>query len=128
MSLIRASLALFAIALVLTVALASCGGLGSSGLGTSGLPNITAQNSFRMVGIAGTPFSGVVSDFTSSWTVQGTVPLTIAIINGNPPFRMIATKLSSDSSLLSMEVLRAQKPGMLSSTSQPFGVLSSQTG
>jgi len=128
MSLIRASLALFAMALVLTVALASCGGFGSSGLSTNGLPNITAQNSFRMVGIAGTPFSGIVSDFTSSWVVQGTVPLTIAIVNGQPPFRMIATKLSADNNLLSMEVLRAQKPGMLSSTSQPFGITSAQTG
>jgi hypothetical protein len=125
---IRASLALLAAAAAMTVALASCGGFGGTGLTTSGLPNITAQNAFRVVGITGTPFSGVISDYTASWAVSGTVPFTIAILNGNPPFKMIATKTSADSNLLSVEVLQGSKPGMISSTSQPFGITSAQTG
>jgi hypothetical protein len=128
MSLYRAVLALIGGALALAAALSACGSFGAYGLTTSGLPNIAAQNYFRVVGNNGTPFSGIVSDSRSSWALSGTVPFTAVVLNGVPPFRMIVTKTVADNSPLSVEIINGQGAQMLSSTTQPFGMAAVQAG
>lgn len=108
----------------------SCNGSfgGTTILSTSGIKNVPGQLSFRIVGTVGTPFTGIMSDLRSSWTFKGTVPTTYAIVNGQPPFRMIATKTVSNANLMSIEIINGFAPSMLASTVQRFGTISAQVG
>jgi hypothetical protein len=119
--------AAFILAIVSMVAMAACD-IGNTGLSTSGISNVPAQLSFRAVGVIGTPFTGILSDSRASWRVQGTVPTTFAIVNVQPPARMIATKTVSNSNLLSLEVISGFTPTALASTTQPYGTVQVQYG
>lgn len=121
--LMRVALAVFG-----CVAAAACGSFGGTGLTTTGIPNLPAQTSFRVVGDIGTPFTGIISDIRSSWSVQGTIPFTVEVINGQPPFRMIVTKSTANTALLSLEIIVGFGPVQVVSTSQPFGTVQVQTG
>ncbi len=121
----RAALQILAIALA--IAAAGCN-LGNTTLSVSGIPNVPGQVSFRAVGVIGTPFTAVLSDTRSSWRLRGTVPTTFAIVNGQPPTRMILTKTVSNTNLLSLEIIDGFAPTMLASTSQPYGIVQVQFG
>ncbi len=125
------------------LAIALIGLLGCNGFGTgnSTLPGSTppnaTQKNFRMVGNIGTPFFAVVSDCRSSWKVRGVVPLNIIVVNAPAPgqanlcsdasalgaYRIVATKLSNDSRLLSVEAISAYNVLELGSTYTNYGTL-----
>ncbi|MFZ0889573.1 MAG: hypothetical protein WA005_14050 [Candidatus Binataceae bacterium] len=106
------------------VLMAACGGLG----GTIGGGQVPFETRFRIVGTPGTPFHGVISDTVASWEFSGVIPLSVAILNNNPPVQMIAYKLTGDSSLMSLEVISGTAVEQITSTSEPFGTAVLQTG
>jgi hypothetical protein len=114
------------LAIYLVVAtLPGCSGFGPGNATLPGnTPGRQPQASLRVVGTIGTPFSAVVSDQNASWKVQGVIPLNIVIIHSSntTPTRIVAVKLASGSSLLSVEVINGFNVKLLSSTNNPFGV------
>ncbi len=90
-------------------------------------PNTNEQILFKVLGTKGTPFTLLINDQNVSWNVRGTVPMQIAVVNGVLPVRMLATKLASDNSLLSVQITQGFKIRTVSSTSQPYGTVSVQT-
>ncbi|MGH7905138.1 MAG: hypothetical protein ACREP6_00755 [Candidatus Binataceae bacterium] len=94
----------------------------------SGIKNVPGQLSFRVVGVLGTPFSAIVSDAHSSWKVQGMTPYTVAIVGGQPPYRMAATKTISNRNLMSVVLLNGFQVTANGSTSEPFGTVVVQNG
>lgn len=84
--------------------------------------------SYEILGTSGTPFTATVSDARSSWTFQGTVPLSVVIANGVLPARVVATKTTATTSLLSLEIILGFHVFDLQSTSAPFGTVSVQSG
>jgi len=104
--------------------IAACGGIG----GTIGGGQIPFETRFRIVGTPRTPFHGVISDTVASWEFSGVIPLSVAILNNQPPVRMIAYKLTGDSSLMSVEVISGDTIEQITSTSEPFGSAVVQTG
>jgi hypothetical protein len=121
------SAAVLLLAVALLIGVAACN-LGNTQLSVSGIPNVPGQLAFRAVGTVGTPFTAILSDARSSWRVQGTVPTTFAIVNGQLPARMIATKTVSNKNLLSLEVISGFYATSLASTSQPYGIVQVQYG
>lgn len=91
-------------------------------------PNGPALASYDILGTVGTPFTTTVSDSRSSWTLQGVVPLSIVIANNILPAAIVATKTTSNSNLLSVEIINGGRVTDLQSTSAPFGAVSVQTG
>ena len=88
---------------------------------------------FRVLGTLGTPFTLLISNPRSSWQVSGAVPLNVVIINndevnGAAVARLVATKLSSDNNLLSLQIANGFNVLAASSTSAPYGTVSIQTG
>jgi hypothetical protein len=111
-----------AIATLCGLLMTSCGGFGSTNNTRPGsTPDIPAQTSFRIVGRIGTPFSALISDSQSSWAFNGVIPLSIVIVNNSPPVRISVTKLVSDNSLLSIEVINAFTVFQLDATTAAFG-------
>lgn len=105
-------------------ALCGCNGFGSGNSTQPGsTPNVAAQTSFRMVGNIGTPFVATVSDQRSSWVIRGVVPLNVIIANGTNPARIVATKLTNDDALLSIEVISGFGVASLSSTFSHYGMV-----
>jgi hypothetical protein len=104
--------------------LAGCGGAFGVGNTTNpgSTPNISAQTSFRVVGQIGTPFVATVSDARSSWLIYGVIPLSIVIVNDSPPDRIVVTKLSNDTRLLSLQIIHGLDVKLLASTVDNFGV------
>jgi hypothetical protein len=80
-----------------------------------------------MLGDVGTPFSALISDTQVSYTINGTVPLSVILVNSHPPIRMDATKLANNSALLSLEIVFGASIKQISSTQAPFGSVSVQT-
>ncbi|HVC43638.1 MAG TPA: hypothetical protein VND20_02390 [Candidatus Binataceae bacterium] len=110
---------------------AACGGggFGSTDITNPGnTPNVAAQTSFRIVGQVGTPFALTISDARSTWHVKGVIPLSVVIINNIAPVRISASKLVSDSSLLSVEVINGFHVYQLASTTDHFGVAAGSFG
>jgi hypothetical protein len=112
----------------LALSIVACNsGLGGFSGSVGNTPKGPALTSFRALGTTGTPFTATVSNSRSSWTLQGTVPLSIEIINNVQPARMIATKTVSDGSLLSLQVINGSNLLEVSSTTAPFGTVQVQT-
>jgi len=113
-----------AAALIVLAVLCGCNGFGSGNATQPGsTPNVAAQTSFRMLGNIGTPFVATVSDQRSSWVLQGVVPLNVIIANGNFPARIVATKLTNDNALLSVEVISGFGVSSISSTFANYGMV-----
>ncbi len=111
------------VALLCGLLMTSCGGFGSTNNTAPGnTPNIAAQTSFRILGKVGTPFSAKVSDARSSWDIQGVVPLSIIIVNNDPPVRISVNKLVSDDSLISVESINGFTIKQLASATDNFGL------
>jgi hypothetical protein len=114
---------------VFGISLAACNNSLSGFSGFVGnTPNTSIQTQFKVLGTLGTPFTLNISDANQSWTVPGTIPLTIGIANNQTPTRMVATKLANDNSLMSVEIDNAGFVAGVSSTTAPFGVASVETG
>jgi hypothetical protein len=104
------------------LALPACNGFGVGQATRPGsTPNIAQQTSYRVVGNVGTPFRAVISDSRSTWRVFGTVPTSIVIVNDHPPDRIVVTKTSNDSRLLSLEIIVGFGVANLDSTVNRFG-------
>lgn len=91
-------------------------------------PNGPPLASYEILGTAGTPFTATASDSQSSWTFQGNVPLSIVICNNVMPASIVVTKTTSNSNLLSLEIISGNTITGLQSTSAPFGTVSLQVG
>lgn len=91
-------------------------------------PSTTPETSYRILGNVGTPFTALVSDARSSWVVQGSTPLGITIVNSQLPARVVVTKLLSDNSLMSIEIVNGTHVVDLASTTDPYGTASVQAG
>jgi hypothetical protein len=121
--------ALFCYGIVTAVAIAALGGCQTGNTGSPGnTPNIAPQSSYRIVGEIGTPFQALVSDSRSSWTFSGSIPTSIVIVNDDPPDRILATKLTNGSQLLSLQVIQGISVGTLDSTVSAFGTVVGNIG
>jgi len=92
-------------------------------------PNGPKLPSFQILGTIGTPFNATIMDTRSSWTLSGTVPLSIVI--ANPPSAealLTVTKTTGDDSLLSAEIITANHVKDLQSTTAPGGTVQVQIG
>ncbi len=91
-------------------------------------PNGSPLASYQILGAVGTPFTATVSNARSSWTLQGVVPLSVIIANNVLPAAIVATKTTSNSNLLSLEIITGFRVASIQSTSAPFGTVSVQVG
>jgi hypothetical protein len=110
-------------------AITTLGGCQTGNTGSPGnTPNIAPQSSYRIVGEIGTPFQALVSDSRSSWTFSGSIPTSIVIVNDSPPDRILATKLTNGSQLLSLQVIQGISVGTLDTTVSAFGTVVGNIG
>jgi hypothetical protein len=117
-----------ALAAALIFSIAACNNQTGFAGSVGNTPNGPRLASYDILGTAGTPFTATVSDSRSTWTLQGNVPLSIVIANNILPASVIATKTTSNSNLLSVEILAGFKVVQLQSTNAPFGTVSVQVG
>jgi hypothetical protein len=101
-------------------------GLGAFQAGVGNTPNSPPLAAFRILGQAGMQFSALVSDADASWPITGSIPMNVVIVNNQTPVRMIATKQSAGTGLLSLQVTVGFTVEDVSSTSDPFGTISIQ--
>ncbi len=127
-------MAALAIVLAWLTTLAACNNnyVGFAGF-VGNTPPTSPETIFKVLGTVGTPFTLLVSNARSSWQVHGNVPLNVTIINnisvnGLTPARLIATKLSNDNNLLSLQITSGFNVLAASSTSAPYGTVAIQTG
>lgn len=115
-------------------AIALLAALGCNGFGTNNstepgsTPNTQSQTAYRMVGNVGTPFSVLISDQRSSWQINGTAPLSIIIANGLGPTRIVGTKTTNDTRLLSVELINGFDVKVISSTFANYGTVVASFG
>jgi hypothetical protein len=113
------------------VGLGGCNGFGGANSTNPGsTPNSSSQIVFRFVGNTGTPFVATMSTSRSSWTIRGVVPLNALVANGPTPnpIRIVATKASNDTRLLSVEVLSGFNVVNLATTSINYGTIVANVG
>lgn len=114
---------------ILLAGAAGCNqGFGAYSLGVGNTPNKPPGTSFRVLGDVGTPFSAIIYDATSSWTLQGVIPEDVIVVNANLPIEMIVTKQAAGNQLLSVELTVGFTVSEAASTSAPFGTATVQTG
>jgi len=116
------------LSVALVLALPACNNQSGFSGAVGNTPNGPRLASYQILGTVGTPFTATVADTDSSWTFQGNVPLYVFICNNNLPAQVIATKTTSSSALLSVEIINANHVAQLQSTSAPFGTVSVQAG
>lgn len=102
----------------------SFGGFGGCVGGASTRP----QTSFYINGDEGTTFTATIADTQASYVINGTVPLSVVLVNSHQPIQMSVTKDEPDSALLSLELIYSLAIDQVVSTSEPFGTVSVQTG
>ena len=117
-----------AIGAALIVAVAACNNQSGFSGSVGNTPNGPPLASYNIVGTAGTPFTATVADSRSSYTFQGVTPLSVIIANNILPAEIIATKTTSNSNLLSVQIISGNHLGQNQSTSAPFGTVSVQIG
>lgn len=114
---------------MLLAGVAGCNqGFGAYSLGVGNTPNNPPGTAFRVLGDVGTPFSAMMYDSTSTWTVQGVIPQDVIVANGMQPMKIIVTKQAAGNQLLSVELTVGFGVVQAASTSAPFGTVSVQTG
>jgi hypothetical protein len=96
--------------------------------GCSGGQNIPPQSSINFVGTSGTVFRAIVSDTVASYSFQATVPLKVIYVNNVPPVRILATDLSPDGYVLSVQALSAFTTTQLATTSTQGSTISVNVG
>ena len=97
------------------------GGFGAYEEGVGGTPNHPPLAAFRILGEPGLQFTAEVSDADATWQVRGAIPLSVVIVNNVTPVRMIATKLSGGSGILSIQLTAGFVVEEISSTADPYG-------
>jgi hypothetical protein len=123
------TLSISAIGAAIAVCVASCNNQTGFSGSVGNTPNGPKLPSFQILGTTGTPFTATISDSRSFWTLQGNVPLSIAICN--PPSKgaqLVVTKTSADSSMLSAEIITGNHIVDSQSTTAPFGTVQVQVG
>ncbi len=115
---------------VLAISIASCNNNQGGFSGSVGnTPNGPPLTSYRIVGgTIGEPFTATVSNARSSWTLQGTAPLSMIICNNILPARIIVTKTASDSNSITVQIINGNHLLQTAQTSAPFGTVALQTG
>src|SRR5207253_10179141 len=63
----------------------------------------------------------------SRWIIRGTIPVAVVIVNNDTPVKVIATKQAPDFSTMSLQLTVGFTVQQVSSTTQPFGVVTLQT-
>ena len=116
------------LSIALALALPACNNQSGFSGAVGNTPNGPRLASYQILGTVGTPFTATVADTDSSWTFRGNVPLYVFICNNDLPAQVIATKTTSSSALLSLEIINANHVAQLQSTSAPFGTVSVQAG
>lgn len=96
-------------------------GFGAFQEGVGDTPNKPPLAALRVLGQPGLQFSAMVSDANATWEVRAAVPLSVVIVNNTTPVRMIATKQSGGSGLLSLQLTSGFTVVSISSTSEPYG-------
>jgi hypothetical protein len=91
-------------------------------------PATTPETSYKVLGNVGMPFTALVSDSRSSWSVQGSAPYSITMVNVVLPARVVVTKLVSDNSLMSIEIISGNRVVDLASTTDPYGTVAVEAG
>jgi hypothetical protein len=117
-----------ALAWMLSAAAGCNQNLGQYATSPGNTPNRPPETSIRVLGQQGTPFSALIFDTQSSWLIQGTIPLSVVVINGTAPVKMIATKLAAGNATMSLQLTEGYTVKEISSTTEPFGTASLQTG
>ncbi len=137
---VKSRLAILALAMLCVCALAQsgCGSLsGCGGLtgfsnapftGCSGGQGIPPQSSINFVGTNGTVFRAIISDTVASYTLQATVPLKVIYVNNVAPVRILATDLSPNGFVLSVQALSAFTTTQLATTSVQGSTISVNVG
>jgi hypothetical protein len=97
------------------------GGFGAFQQGVGNTPNQPPLSAFRILGEPGLQFTAEVSDADATWEVRGAIPLSVVIVNNVTPVRMIATKLSGDNGILSIQLTEGFVVENVSSTADPYG-------
>ena len=112
-----------------TTLTACSGGIGAFQTGVGNTPNKPPGTAYRVLGQPGLPFSAILSDSTSSWAIQGAVPLNIVLVNQPEfaPTRMIATKQTGGFGILSLQLTVGFRVRSISSTSDPYGTATIQS-
>jgi hypothetical protein len=123
------TLSLSAIGVAIAISVAACNNQTGFSGSVGNTPNGPKLPSYEILGDVGTPFTATVSDSRSSWTFQGNAPLSVFVCN-NPSqlASVIATKTTSSSNLLSLEIISGNHVTELQSTNAPFGSVSVQAG
>lgn len=118
------------LAMLVALALGPAGcnqGLGAFSLGVGNTPNNPPGVAFRILGQVGLPFSAIVYNSDATWLIRGSVPMSLVMVNGNGPVKVIATKGSASTGILSVQLTVGFSVSQISSTTDPFGVVSVQT-
>jgi len=114
---------------LIAISVASCNNNQGGFSGSVGnTPNGPPLTSYRILGTVGTPFTATVSNARSSWTLQGTIPLSMIICNNILPARIIATKTAANNNLMSVQIANGSHVLQVAQTTAPFGIVSLQTG
>src|SRR5260370_254251 len=94
-------------AAVLAIMVASCNNNQGGFSGSVGnTPNGPALTSYRIIGgTVGEPFTATVSNARSSWTLQGTAPLSMIICNNILPARTMLNKTPSHSTSITVQII-----------------------
>lgn len=121
-----------ALALTSLLAFAAAAPGCSNGFGAfqTGVGNTAArppQSAVRVLGETGLEFAAIISDADATWQIQGTVPMNVIIVNNQTPVRMIATKLSADTGILSLQLTVGFLVRQISSTNDPYGTATLQS-
>ena len=117
-----------ALGIALALALPACNNQSGFSGSVGNTPNGPRLASYQILGTIGTPFTATIANQDSSWTFQGNVPLCIFICNNDLPAQVIATKTTSSTALLSLEIINGNHVAQLQSTTAPFGTVSVQAG
>jgi hypothetical protein len=120
---------MIALAAALATSVASCNNNQGGFSGSVGnTPNGPPLTSYQILGTPGTSFTATVSNARSSWTLQGTIPLSMIICNNILPARIIATKTAANNNTMSVSIINGSHLLQTASTTAPFGTVSLQTG
>lgn len=119
------------LAVITLLLLTACNGLnGGNSTEPGSTANSSAQLDFRFVGNTATPFVTTISTADSSWQIHGVVPLNVVVVNGPTPnpIRVVATKISNDTRILSVEIISGFGVANVATTSVPYGLIVAATG
>jgi hypothetical protein len=102
-------------------------GLGVFTTGVGSTPNRPPGAALRVLGQPGTQFTAAVSDSQSTWLIQGSIPLSVVLVNSTTPVKMVATKLAPGTGILSLQLTVGSAVSVVDSTSEPFGTATVQS-